>query len=84
MTKIEEFAQAFTAAVQDAFVKVYGPPAKEEHLSSVRPSWDSTASSRAGTTRIRALSWWAPNTDGSTILIALQPTIESGKRSRRS
>jgi hypothetical protein len=39
MTKIEEFAQAFTAAVQDAFVKVYGPPAKEEHLSSVRPSW---------------------------------------------
>jgi hypothetical protein len=39
MTKIEEFAQAFTAAVQDAFVKVYGPPADEKHLKSVRPSW---------------------------------------------
>lgn len=39
MTKIEEFSRAFTAAVQDAFVKVYGPPAKEEHLQSVRPSW---------------------------------------------
>ena len=39
MTKIEEFAQAFTAAVQDAFVKVYGPPADEKHLQSVRPSW---------------------------------------------
>lgn len=39
MSKIEEFAQAFTAAVQDAFVQLYGPPAKEEYLQSVRPSW---------------------------------------------
>jgi len=39
MTKIEEFSQAFTAAVQDAFVKVYGPPSREEHLQSIRPSW---------------------------------------------
>lgn len=39
MTKIEEFAQAFTAAVQDAFVKVYGPPSREQDLRSVRPSW---------------------------------------------
>ena len=39
MTKIEEFAQAFTAAVQDAFVRLYGPPPKEEDLQSIRPSW---------------------------------------------
>lgn len=39
MTKIEKFASDFAAAVQVAFVKVYGPPAKKEHLESVRPSW---------------------------------------------
>jgi len=39
MTKIEEFAKAFTAAVQDAFVKVYGPPSREGDLRSVRPTW---------------------------------------------
>ena len=39
MTKIEEFAQAFTAAVQNAFVKAYGKPSRKEDIDSIRPSW---------------------------------------------
>lgn len=39
MNKIEGFSKAFTAAVQDAFVEVYGSPPREQDLQTVRPTW---------------------------------------------
>lgn len=39
MSKIDDIAKEFAEAVRDAFIQVYGPPAREEYLESVRPTW---------------------------------------------
>jgi hypothetical protein len=39
MSKIDQIANHFADAVREAFIQVYGPPARKEYLESVRPSW---------------------------------------------
>lgn len=39
MTKVDQFANDFEAAVRSAFAKFYGPPADKRTLESIRTSW---------------------------------------------
>ena len=39
MSKIDDIANQFGTAVADAFIRVYGPPSRLEHLRSIRPTW---------------------------------------------
>jgi len=39
MSKIDDIAKQFADAVRNAFIGVYGPPAREEYYESVRSTW---------------------------------------------